>query len=97
MVNYGYSSFSFEILYYCNNDEVLVKEQYYLDFLKPEYNILSVADSPKGYLHSEKAKLKMRGRTTLTLEHFIKIKLHILKINSQMRNTYWSYWYGKGL
>jgi hypothetical protein len=27
---------------------VLVREQYYLDLLKPEYNILSVAGSPKG-------------------------------------------------
>lgn len=48
LVKYGYSSFSFEILEYCKNDEVLVREQYYLDLLKPEYNILSVAGSPKG-------------------------------------------------
>lgn len=35
LVKYGYSSFSFEILEYCNKDEVLVREQYYLDLLNP--------------------------------------------------------------
>lgn len=83
LVKYGYSSFTFEILEYCNKDEVLVREQYYLDLLKPEYNILSVAGSPVGYLHTEEAKLKMRGARTLTPEHLIKIKQHILKINTQ--------------
>jgi len=83
LVKYGYSRFSFEILEYCKYDEVLVREQYYLDLLKPEYNILSVAGSPKGYLHTEEAKLKMRGQRTLTLEHLIKIKQHILKINTK--------------
>ena len=83
LVKYGYSSFSFEILEYCNKDEVLVKEQYYLDLLEPEYNILRVAGSPVGYLHTEEAKIKMRGRRTMTSEHLIKIKEHILKINTK--------------
>ena len=66
LVKYGYSSFSLEILQHCKKDKVLVREQYYLDLLKPEYNILCIAGSPVGYLHTEKAKLKMRGQRTLT-------------------------------
>jgi group I intron endonuclease len=39
LVKYGYGSFSFEILEYCNKEEVLIREQYYLDLLKPVSNV----------------------------------------------------------
>jgi hypothetical protein len=38
LLKYGYASFSVEILEYCDRSEVLSREQYYLDLLKPEYN-----------------------------------------------------------
>lgn len=40
LVKYGYGGFRFEILEYCDNKETFIREQYYLDLLKPEYNIL---------------------------------------------------------
>ncbi len=40
LVKYGYSTFSFEILEFCDRKDVLVREQYYIDLLEPEYNIL---------------------------------------------------------
>jgi group I intron endonuclease len=37
----------------------LEREQYYLDKLKPEYNILKYAGSSFGYKHTEESKKKM--------------------------------------
>ena len=53
IVKYGYSKFSLEILEYCNVKNTIVREQYYLDKFKPEYNILQIAGSSLGFKHSE--------------------------------------------
>ena len=37
---YGLNNFTLEILEYCSKDIVIEREQFYLDLLKPEYNIL---------------------------------------------------------
>lgn len=60
LLKYGYSSFKLEILEYCNPSEVIAREQYYIDLLKPEYNILKVAGSLFGYKHSPESLEKMR-------------------------------------
>jgi len=38
----GHGSFKLDIIEYCNKADI-IREQYYLDLLKPEYNILKVA------------------------------------------------------
>lgn len=53
LLKYGHSNFSLEILEYCDKAEVIKREQYYLDSLKPEYNILTTAYSVAGYKHRE--------------------------------------------
>ena len=53
LLKYGFSNFSLEILEYCNLKDLLGREQYYLDTLKPEYNIVKIAGSTLGYKHSE--------------------------------------------
>jgi hypothetical protein len=55
----GYSNFTLEILEYCEQSETLLREQYYLNLLKPEYNILFTAGSPFGRKHNEEAKARM--------------------------------------
>lgn len=60
LLKYGYSGFRLDILEYCPSSIVLVREQFYLDKLKPEYNILKVAGSNLGYKHSE-VSLKLMG------------------------------------
>lgn len=62
LLAYGYENFTLEILEYCEPASILEREQYYLDTLNPEYNILKVAGSSLGYKHSEEVLLKMRGR-----------------------------------
>jgi group I intron endonuclease len=46
-----------EILQYCDQSDVISREQYYLDLLKPEYNILKTAGSPLGFKHAPRKKL----------------------------------------
>jgi hypothetical protein len=59
LLKYGYSSFRLEILEYCSREDLLKKEQDYIDGLKPEYNILKTTISSLGLKHTEEAKLKM--------------------------------------
>jgi group I intron endonuclease len=49
----GYSNFSFTILEYCDKKDLIKREQYYIDLLKPEYNICLIAGAPMaGRRHS---------------------------------------------
>lgn len=59
LIKYGYSNFSFEILEYCDISVLLEREQYYLDLLKPEYNIEKIAGSSLGLIRSEETKAKI--------------------------------------
>jgi len=59
LIKYGYSNFSVTILEYCDKYDLTVREQYYIDKLNPQYNILKIAGSSQGFKHSEETKLKM--------------------------------------
>lgn len=64
-----------EILEYCDRLNVIEREQYYLDTLKPEYNILKTAGSSLGFYLSEESKAKISSskkgilREKFTEEH----------------------------
>lgn len=81
LLKYGYSQFSFSILEYCDVACVLDREQFYLELLKPEYNILQVAGSTLGYKHREETLAKFRDRT-LTEEQKAKLLDHLARHNS---------------
>ena len=81
LLKHGYANFSLEILEYCDPDKIIIREQYYLDLLKPEYNILQTAGSLRGYKHSEEVKAKIRAYT-LTSEQKAKLSEHLEKLNS---------------
>lgn len=56
LLKYEHVNFRLEILEYCSNNNVLIKrEQYYLDLLKPDYNILKIAYSLAGFKHSKES------------------------------------------
>lgn len=59
LMKYGHSSFSLTILEYCDKSELNEREQYYLDNLEPDYNILKDAASFLGYIFSEESKAKI--------------------------------------
>lgn len=56
---YGIENFEFHILELCQNDIVRERENFYLNILKPKYNILQYADTSLGYKHTQKTKEKL--------------------------------------
>lgn len=62
ILKYGYANFKLEIIEYCNSNVVLLREQYYIDLLKPEYNILSITGSTLGYKHTKETLGKFKTR-----------------------------------
>lgn len=63
LIKYGYSSFELVILEYCTAENVISREQYYIDQLKPEYNILKKAGSWEGHHHSLETIAKISGES----------------------------------
>jgi hypothetical protein len=60
LLKYGYSNFSLDILEYCKPSLLITREQYYIDLIKPHYNILKIAGNRLGSKHSEATKAKMK-------------------------------------
>jgi group I intron endonuclease len=56
---YGADMFKFVVLEVCDSDVIISREQYYIDDLKPEYNMLTIAGSLFGFHHSEETKDNM--------------------------------------
>jgi group I intron endonuclease len=84
MLKYGPSGFILEILEYCDPKEVIIREQYYLDLLKPIYNLLEKASSSLGYRHTKEAIEKMKAahkERELSEETKAKLKKHLVKFN----------------
>jgi group I intron endonuclease len=81
LLKYGYSGFSLYILEYCESDLLLNREQYYIDLLNPEYNILRTAGSSLGYKHSIETKAKFKTRK-YTSEYLAKLREHLNKHNA---------------
>lgn len=61
LLKYGYSNFRLEILEYCDKLSAIEREQYYIDLLKPEYNICLRAGSSLGRITREETRLKLRN------------------------------------
>jgi len=80
LLKYGYSNFQLDILEYCEGSNLIEREQYYLDLLKPEYNILLIAGSSLGFKHKSETILKMKkAKSPETLS---KIRNHLAKLNA---------------
>jgi group I intron endonuclease len=86
ILKYGHSNFKLEILEYCDKNILIEKEQYYLDLLKPEYNICKIAGSNLGYRHSEKTRKAMSMAQT-GRKHSEKTKRAMSVIRMGSRHT----------
>lgn len=64
LLKHGHSKFSLEILEYCKPTQCTEREQYYIDLLKPHYNILKTAGSSLGFKHSEQSLVKISKALT---------------------------------
>jgi group I intron endonuclease len=81
LLKYGYSNFRLEIIEYCAPDKAIEREQYYLELLKPDYNLLKYADSSFGYKHTKDTIAKFKARS-LTTEQKAKLLAHLKIHNS---------------
>lgn len=59
---YGEESFTGNALLYCNESDLLMHEQYYIDTLKPEYNKNPIAGRTAGVKRSLESRLKYSER-----------------------------------
>ena len=80
LLKYGYKGFRLEILEYCPSSIVLDREQFYIDKLNPEYNILKIAGSNLGYKHSEDSLKLMSdaSKSRNASEEVLKFKREIM-------------------
>lgn len=65
---YGRESFEFEVIETLEitdsiKEDLLAREQFWIDNLKPEYNVLLVAGSNLGYHHTDETKQKISNST----------------------------------
>lgn len=88
---YGEENFSFEIVEVLTDKSlVLEREQYWIDLLKPEYNLAPVAGTNIGCRHSEEEK-KRKGQATKKLWQDEAYRLKQLERLSGVTNPF----YGK--
>ena len=101
LLKYGYSNFKLEILEHCAPSEAISREQYYLDLLKPAYNILLIAGSRLGSKHSEETKAKIsasavgnqycagsKGRKRAEGAGSPSVPIEVLDMKTGLKNTY---------
>ncbi len=92
VLKYNISNFSLDILEYCEDNILSSREQYYIDILKPEYNILKVAGSRLYITQSEETrqlisdKLKNRLKTLLPIK-VTNIETNIIKYYANNREA----------
>jgi hypothetical protein len=69
---YGEHSLEWNVLEFCEKDQLLIREQFYLDTTKPWFNIHKIAKSPLGRVVTEETKRKLSNALTgrkFSLEH----------------------------
>ena len=87
LLEFGYENFTLEILEYCDKNIIIEREQYYIDLLKPEYNIQSIAgivlfpscittvinnkDNSTKVYKSQRAAAKAIGINSSTLAYYV--------------------------
>ncbi len=100
LLAHSLENFTLEILEYCEPSVLIEREQYYIDLLNPEYNILKIAGSRLGAKHTLEAIAKIkagalnRSKEALAknLEHLKKLnysqehKEHLIRLNTSLEH-----------
>lgn len=61
LLKYGHNNFALIIIKYLPQSDLTIKESYWINELKPYYNVLLEAYRSTGYIHTEKTKLLLRN------------------------------------
>lgn len=87
LLAHGFDNFKLDILEHCEPCVLINREQYYIDLLKPEYNILKVAGSILGVKRSADTIAKIRARAlSRTEEALAKNRAHLKKLNASQKH-----------
>nr|QID41829.1 GIY-YIG endonuclease [Fusarium pseudograminearum] len=87
LLAHGFENFTLEILEYCEPSVLIEREQYYIDLLNPEYNILKIAGSRLGAKHTLEAIAKIKaGALNRSKEALAKNLEHLNKLNSSQEH-----------
>lgn len=84
ILKHGYTKFSLDILEYCESSLCIAREQYYIDALKPTYNICKVAGSRLGTKQSQETKIKIGAVQKGMHNHFYG-KMHTYETRKKMQ------------
>lgn len=79
LLKYSHNNFSLIIIENCDKDKLIEREQYWIDNLKPTYNILNTAYSSIGYKHTEESKILM--------SELAKLRSHTVETKSKIKNA----------
>lgn len=83
LLAHGFDNFRLDILEYCEPSELIKREQYYIDLLKPEYNILKIAGSPLGIKRSKETIAKLKAVALSRSEEVLaKNREHLKRLNA---------------
>lgn len=82
-------NFNLHILEYTNSEDVIMCEQKWIDFIKPEYNINLIAGSNKGYKHTDEAIEKMRN-LAIGRKHTDEVKAHMSETRRGENNSFYN-------
>lgn len=94
-LKYGEEGLVFEVIELCDREIVIEREQFFIDTMKPEYNVNRVAGSRAGMRHTDEAKRKMseasKGRkaspeTRAKLSAISRTKRHSPETLAKMRD-----------
>jgi group I intron endonuclease len=83
LLKYGHSNFTLEILEYSPKTKLIEREQFYLDLLVPEYNILKYAYSLLGFKHSQESIEKFKAKLISPEHREILSSIHTGKLVSE--------------
>ena len=87
LLAHGFDNFTLEILEYCEPSVLIEREQYWIDLLKPEYNILKIAGSRLGAKHSLDVIAKIKaGALNRSEEALAKNLKHLNELNSSQEH-----------
>jgi group I intron endonuclease len=88
MQKYGMDQFNLIILEFNNKQSLIRSEQYWIDFITPSYNILTIAGSWLGNKHLEETKQKI-STTIKGRNHRLKTKLNISLARQKEDNPFY--------
>lgn len=83
---YGLGAFEFIILEFTEKDETLSREQFFIDTLRPEYNILVIAGCTLGFKPTAETRTKM-SEAALGRKHSLETRAKISESQKNNKNS----------